>query len=644
MNKHVRPALGDNGQAAKICGLDRIGDARQVILVRDEESRDALAKETMRTVVSWGGRTQGVDRGELSPISGRNVVIWPAPGGWVDEIAAILIGIGATVRVMVTSDGSNMPSAAEAIREGWDKARLDAFMRETVRPWSLPKPPAPAAEKPAPVAGPTQAGPARKPTSASDLVEFRRRARSDGEAPILDPRDPMPSARALLADKFTASGLPTMHHYRGTFWRWNGSCYRDADKDNVQAEIWRYLDGAKRYGKQGEKIDFQPNRGEVENVAAAFRAVCNLPGHVEAPAWLEDQGDIPAAGEFLAVQNGLLHLASGDIYPPTPAYFCLNSTGIAYSADAPEPTEWLRFLNLIWPNDTKSIETLQDIFGCLLSTDTSHQKIPLIVGPKRSGKGTIARVLTALLGQASVTAPTLASLSTNFGLAPLIGKSVAIIGDARLSGKADQAAIAERLLSISGEDSITVDRKFESAWTGRLGVRFVIMSNELPRLSDASGALASRFIVLTMERSFYGHEDRGLGNRLLAELPGILNWAREGYLRLRKRGYFLQPDSARDAIEELEELGSPISAFIKARCVVSPGLKTPANDIFVAWREWCEANGRREAGTVQSFGRDLRAAVPGLRIARPRIEGSQVRCYEGIRLLSEGSPPSLRDW
>ncbi|MBR0787769.1 hypothetical protein JQ631_01735 [Bradyrhizobium manausense] len=641
MNQHFRPT-------AKLCGLDQIGDARQVILVRDEDCRDALATTTKRTVVSWAGGTQGVDRIDLSSFAGRNVVIWPdadALGlGTANEIAAILVAIGCTVRVMdVMRD--NPPKGwdcADAIRDGWDKARVDQFMRETVRPWTPPKAAAPAIEKLASAAGLAPTAPARKPSSASDFVEFRRRSRADGEAPVLDPRDPMPSARALLKDKFTACGSPTMHHYRGTFWRWNGACYRDADKDSVQAEIWRYLDGAKRYGKEGEKIDFQPNRGEVENVAAAFKAVCNLPGYVEAPAWLEDHGDMPAAGEFLAVQNGLLHLASGDVYPPTPTYFCLNSAGIAYRADAPEPSEWLRFLNLIWPNDPKSIEALQDIFGYLLSTDTSHQKIPLIVGPKRSGKGTIARVLTALLGQDSVTAPTLASLSTNFGLAPLIGKSVAIIGDARLSGKADQAAIAERLLSISGEDSITVDRKFESAWTGRLGVRFVIMSNELPRLSDASGALASRFIVLTMERSFYGEEDRGLGNRLLADLSGILNWAREGYLRLRKRGYFLQPDSARDAIEELEELGSPIAAFIKARCVVAAGLRSPADDMFVAWRGWCEANGRREAGTVQSFGRDLRAAVPGLRIARPRVDGSQVRHYEGIKLLSEGpSAPAL---
>ena len=96
----------------------------------------------------------------------------------------------------------------------------------------------------------------------------------------------------------------------------------------------------------------------------------------------------------------------------------------------------------------------------MLSADTSQQKMLLIVGPKRSGKGTIGRVLQALLGHSNVVGPTLASLQTNFGLAPLIGKPLAIISDARLGGRSDQASIAERLLSISGEDAVTIDRKF----------------------------------------------------------------------------------------------------------------------------------------------------------------------------------------
>ena len=122
---------------------------------------------------------------------------------------------------------------------------------------------------------------------------------------------------------------------------------------------------------------------------------------------------------------------------------------------------------------------------------------------------------------------------------------IALVSDARLGQKSDHAAIAERLLSISGEGSTgdRIDRKFLSAWTGRLPTRFLIFTNELPRLADASGALANRFIVLTMQNSFLGNEDPGLTSRLLRELPGILNWAREGYLRLQERGYFVQPQA-----------------------------------------------------------------------------------------------------
>jgi putative DNA primase/helicase len=89
----------------------------------------------------------------------------------------------------------------------------------------------------------------------------------------------------------------------------------------------------------------------------------------------------------------------------------------------------------------------------------------------------MGRVLTGLLGRFNVGAPTLAGLSTNFGLQVLIDKPLALISDARLSTKADAGIVVERLLSVSGEDSITVDRKYRDPWTGRLPSRFLILTN-----------------------------------------------------------------------------------------------------------------------------------------------------------------------
>lgn len=169
-------------EALPLYGLETLGDARQVIVVEGEKCRDALATVTGRAVVSWAGGTQGVKHTDWSPLVSRNVVIWPdadGPGlGTADEIAQILIDLGATVRVMdVMRD--NPPKgwdAADAIRDGWDKGRLDEFMRATVRPWSSPKPPTPpatekAADKPSAPAGPvTPAAPVRDDVLASELI------------------------------------------------------------------------------------------------------------------------------------------------------------------------------------------------------------------------------------------------------------------------------------------------------------------------------------------------------------------------------------------------------------------------------------------------------------------------------------------
>jgi putative DNA primase/helicase len=216
----------------------------------------------------------------------------------------------------------------------------------------------------------------------------------------------------------------------------------------------------------------------------------------------------------------------------------------------------------------------------------------------------------------------------------LIDKPVAIFPDARLSSRPDNAAIVESLLSISGEDDQTIDRKHLPAWTGRLSTRFVLISNELPRLRDASGALASRLIILRFTRSFYDREDTMLFDRLRRELPGILLWAIQGWKRLQHRGYFLQPSSGRELLSAMEDLASPISAFLRDRCVVDPREIVPAAELYEAWRSWCHEHGRDAVGDEAAFGRDLHAAIPGLSKSRFRQGTARVAHYRGLRLCT----------
>src|SRR5207302_8174966 len=99
--------------------------------------------------------------------------------------------------------------------------------------------------------------------------------------------------------------------------------------------------------------------------------------------------------------------------------------------------------------------------------------------------------------------------------------------------------LVERLKNISGEDETTVDRKYADPINVKLTTRFVILSNDLPRFKDPSGALANRFIILRFTLDILGREDTTLLAQLLEERPAILGWAVEGWRRLRERGRFI---------------------------------------------------------------------------------------------------------
>ena len=444
---------------------------------------------------------------------------------------------------------------------------------------------------------------------------------------ILDPRTPWDSALAFVETKYSVGDTRTLLHRNGVFYGWNGTHYPEIDSETIRSQLYYFLDSADCITNGGTPLPFAPTSRRVTDVVDALKGATNL-SSFHPPAWLSGVSNL-SPSEIIACQNGLLHVPTRKLLAHTPNFFTLYALPYCYNPNAAGPREWLSFLSSIWGSDAEAIETLQEIFGYCLTFDTRQQKIFLLVGPKRSGKGTIAKVLTTLLGGENVAAPTLAAIGTNFGLAPLIDKPLGIIADARLSGRADQQVIAERLLSISGEDSLTIDRKYLPAWTGRLPTRILILTNELPRLADASGALASRFVTLVMTKSFYEQEDLGLASRLLAELPSILNWALEGGIAWNAAATLYPPHRLPKLHVNLKTLARPLAHF-SATVAKSPRTKRRGRSLFSKMADLERHQGRDRPSTAQSFGRDLRAALPGLRVSQPRTGDKRQRVYEGV--------------
>jgi len=456
---------------------------------------------------------------------------------------------------------------------------------------------------------------------------------SDTAGDIIERAEPLRLAEHFIDTIYNgADGSPDLRRWRGDFYRASGAGWQTVSDEVIRAELYSHLDRLQAPNDDGILEPLKPSSRMVGEVMSALpsRGLL-LQDNLNPPFWLDGR-DSPDPAKLVPVQNAILEPCAMEVREPTPALFTTTPLPVRFDANAPEPAAWLDFLQSIWPDDPAAIFTLQEYMGYSLLPDTRQQKILMLVGPKRSGKGTIARIWSALLGEANTSSPTLASLGTNFGLSPLIDKLLAIISDARLTGRTDHAAVTERLLSISGEDAVTIDRKHQQPVTTKLPTRFVMMTNELPRMADSSGALAGRFLILRLTRSWYGHEDHALTDKLLAELPGILNWCLEGLRSLHERGRFQQPDSGTEAMQELEDLGSPVGAFIRDRCTIGPGHWIEQQRLYRAWCVWCESEGRTRTGTRQTFGRDLRAVVPGIQARQVRIEGEQARIYEGVGL------------
>jgi hypothetical protein len=141
----------------------------------------------------------------------------------------------------------------------------------------------------------------------------------------------------------------------------------------LRASLYGFLDKCVIIDSEGRPQAFKPNKSRVANVLDALQAVTNLSSTIAAPAWLGQVPDLDPH-DIIACQNGLLHLPTLNLLQHSPLFFAHNALDFAYDAAAPRPAQWINFLCELWPNDPESIETLQEIFGPFLTTDTRQQK------------------------------------------------------------------------------------------------------------------------------------------------------------------------------------------------------------------------------------------------------------------------------
>lgn len=419
----------------------------------------------------------------------------------------------------------------------------------------------------------------------------------------------------------TDQGVLTLRFNDGDYWTWDGTHYRPITPKGVKAMVGRNLRGATARTADGpERVIWRKGlKGEVLDALEELVLVDEHGATLLLPA----TGGVP-------FRNGWLNVKTGELEPLGPERDIRWVVAARYDPNATCP-EWFKFLDSIgWTEGTDHRRLLRQWIGWLISGDTSIHKGALLVGPKRAGKGTVLAVCEALMGDGSVGIQ-LGDFARNFGLAPIIGKGLATIGDARFGFRTDKSMV-ERLLSLMSFDTMNIDVKNKDGFQGRPTARLMVASNETPKFIEASDALASRFLVFEFVETFYGREDLGLMGRLRKELPGIARWALGGYAEVVADGRFAETEAGLRMQEQIMRDAAPIREFVDEECVLGTDKWVETQKLYDRYALWCDRNGMFKMDRSLMM-RDLGTAYPGqIHNLRKMVGGKRVQCKTGVTI------------
>lgn len=391
------------------------------------------------------------------------------------------------------------------------------------------------------------------------------------------------------------------------------------------------------------ELQFAATQSLVNNVIKNYATLpdCSLEGQDDRdyPFWIHGNRE---ARNTLALNNCLLYINESDspeIFDLSDQYINAMYLPYNYAPDAKCP-RWMQFLEeSFWtPNgiDQASVDLLQEWCGLMLTPDTSYQVILGIIGAAGSGKGTILRVIEQLVGTENYGATEFSQLAEQFGLEHLLQCSVAVIPDAHLGFRTCSVTAVKVLKTISGEDTITVNRKWKSALPNyKMATRFIVVANTIQSLYDPSAALLRRWQFLSVNNAVLKEKlDRNLSKKLSAEIQGIFNWALAGLYRLKKRGHFISPESVEELNTEFKALLAPVNVFIFECCNQSSNEEVTVSQIFQAYKWWCEQENYKCSSRAK-FVTNLRAALKQVKTKVVRQGDQTIRAYCGIGLKAE---------
>ncbi len=265
--------------------------------------------------------------------------------------------------------------------------------------------------------------------------------------------------------------------------------------------------------------------------------------------------------------------------------------GTVYDSFADCPL-WKKFLKDIFAGNEDLINYIKRADGYCLTGSTSEQVFFFCHGTGANGKSVFLSVLRALLGEYAKQADFSTFLvqrneKVRNDLAALAGARVITAVEAEEGGRLSMQV----LKSWTGGDPITARFLFGENFTFKPQGKIWLAANTKPAITERNYAAWRRVHLIPFNVTIPPEKrDQNLENKLIAELPGIFNWALEGLRDYLKVG-LKTPEAVARATAEYRKENDSLESFI-AECCELGKLKVCKNsELYPNYVSFCNMSG-----------------------------------------------------
>jgi P4 family phage/plasmid primase-like protien len=330
--------------------------------------------------------------------------------------------------------------------------------------------------------------------------------------------------------------------------------------------------------------------------------------------------------QYINVQNGRLEWKTLHLVPHTSAVFSTVQLPLAYDESAECPA-FDAYLTSTF--DPDMVPLIEEILGWCLVPDRRFEQAVILTGEGENGKSVFLDLLSYLLGEANVSNVALQDLEENrFKVAQLYGKLANVFAD--LDARGLQSSSMFKTLTTG--DPIDAERKHCDPFRFRSYAKLLFSANRIPPSRDRTHAFYRRWLIIPFTRTFNGEggnpaPDKGLRDKLKAELPGIFKRALQGLRRLTGNEAFTQPKSVIEAKKAYIRSNDNLRVFAEECLLANHSGTISKKEFYDVYESWCDSYGDRPL--TQKLLKDaLKQIFPNL--DEWREDKNSPRCWLGI--------------